>query len=73
MKLILKFGKDFSVQSRSAKSSTPEITEAELAMMYWRWEDYKKGQLPAFEEALEVARASRRIFQKILADKIQEN
>ena len=42
MKFGLKFEKDFSVPSARCEVCDAEITDAEMAMVYWRWEDYQK-------------------------------
>ena len=43
MKLILKFEKDSTVPVAWCEVCNKEITDAELAMVYWRMEDYTKG------------------------------
>jgi hypothetical protein len=43
MKLILKFEKDCSVPVAWCEVCNTEITDASMAMVYWRHEDYAKG------------------------------
>jgi hypothetical protein len=43
MKLILKFEEDCSIPCAWCEVCDTEITEAGMAMVYWRFEDYKKG------------------------------
>jgi hypothetical protein len=43
MRLILKFEKDCSVPCAWCEVCNTEITEAGLAMVYWRFEDYEQG------------------------------
>jgi hypothetical protein len=42
MNFGLKFEKDCSVPSARCEVCDTEITDAERAMVYWRWEDYQK-------------------------------
>jgi hypothetical protein len=42
MKFGLKFEKDCSIPCARCEVCGEEITDAERAMVYWRWEDYQK-------------------------------
>ena len=42
MKFGLKFEKDCSVPSARCEVCDTEIINAEMAMVYWRWEDYQQ-------------------------------